>query len=70
MDKVKQYGWSLQFASKDMKRNGEVVMAAVKQDGGALKFSSEDLKRDREITMAAVKQNGDVSSQALDRKSL
>ena len=36
-------GWELQDASEDMKRDSEIVMAAVKQYGNALEFASEDL---------------------------
>ena len=33
----------LQDASEDLKRDSEIVMAAVKQYGNALEFASEDL---------------------------
>ena len=53
-------GWDLEFASEDLKRDREIVMAAVKQDFRALEFASDTLKRDRDILMAAVKQGGNA----------
>ena len=35
-------GWELKDASDDLKRDREIVMAAVKQNGRALEFASED----------------------------
>ena len=40
MDAVKEYGGTLQFASEDLKRNKEIVMAAVKQYWRGLEFAS------------------------------
>ena len=57
-------GWHLKDASDHLKRDSEIVMAAVKQNGNALEFASEDLQKDREIVMAAVKQNGWVLKDA------
>ena len=36
-------GWALKDASENLKRDSEIVMAAVKQYGNALEFASEDL---------------------------
>ena len=58
MAAVKQNGWALQDASKDLQANLEIVMAAVKQDGLALQYASPYLRANPEIVMAAVKQNG------------
>ena len=33
-------GWSLQIASENLKRDSEIVIAAVKQNGKALQFTS------------------------------
>ena len=50
----------LQFVSKDLRRDREIVMTAVRKNGGAIKFASEDLWRDRDIVMAVVGQNGEA----------
>eukprot|EP00972_Heterocapsa_arctica_P115822 16449859-Heterocapsa_arctica.AAC.1 len=41
-------GDRLEFVSKELKGDREVVMEVVKQNGRALLFSSEELKGDRE----------------------
>ena len=51
------YGWRLKDASKNIKGDGEIVMAAVRQNGWALRFASEDLRGDRDIVMTAVRQD-------------
>jgi hypothetical protein len=43
---VAQIGWALQYVSKELKRNKEVVMVAVAQDVHALQFASYELKED------------------------
>eukprot|EP00501_MAST-03F_sp_TOSAG23-6_P001577 GSMAST32.ASY1.ANO1.1642.1 assembled CDS len=53
---VKQNGMSLEFASKEMRKDNEVVTLAVNQDGEALLFSL--LTEDPEVVLAAVKKNG------------
>lgn len=45
--------FALQFASKELCANREIVMAAVQQNGWALQYASEKLKNDHEIMMAA-----------------
>ena len=47
MAALNQDGWTLVFASDDLKKDKEILMAAVKQIGGALQFTSEDMKRYR-----------------------
>ena len=59
-------GWELKDASENLKRDNEIVMAAVKTNGKALKFASEDLLRNREIVMTAVKQDGSAIQFASD----
>ena len=49
---------ALQFASKVLKADRNIVLAAVAQDGRALEYASEELKRDREVVLAAVAQDG------------
>ena len=51
-------GRVLEDASEDLRRDREIVMAAVKHHGYALQFVSEDLQIDRDFVMAAVKQHG------------
>jgi len=43
---VAQNGWALQYVSKELKQNKEVVMVAVAQDVHALQFASYKLKKD------------------------
>jgi hypothetical protein len=47
-----------EYISEELKKDKEVVLAAVKQDGYALQYASEELKKDKEVVLAAVKQNG------------
>ena len=44
----------LEYASKELQNDREVVLAAVTQNGYALNFASEELKRDREVVLAAI----------------
>ncbi|NGX44273.1 MAG: hypothetical protein K1060chlam3_00439, partial [Candidatus Anoxychlamydiales bacterium] len=48
----------------DLKKDKEIVLAAVKQNGWAIQYAHEDLKKDKEIVLAAVKQNGNTLSSA------
>ena len=50
-------GWQLQYASEEIKKDREVVLAAVKKNGYALTYASDELKKDREFILAAVKQD-------------
>ena len=59
-------GWRLKDASKNIKGDREIVMAAVRQNGWALRFASEDLRGDRDIVMTAVRQDGGVLMFASD----
>ena len=42
----------------ELKKNREVVLAAVQKDGYALRYAAEELKKDREVVLAAVQQDG------------
>ena len=44
---VKKYELALEFASKSLKNDKEVVLAAVKNYEDALEFASESLKNDK-----------------------
>ena len=46
------------YADEEMKRNRDIVMAAVSEDGRALQYATMELKRDPEIVMAAVSTYG------------
>ncbi|MGZ3634259.1 MAG: DUF4116 domain-containing protein, partial [Parachlamydiaceae bacterium] len=56
--------WALQYTSKELKSDREIVLAAVKQNGGALEYASEELKNDREILLATVQKSGQVLKHA------
>ena len=45
MEAVKRNVEALQYASEELKGDGEVVMEAVKQRGEALEHSSEELNK-------------------------
>jgi len=60
LSRVKKWGWSLQYASDDLKNCEEVVMAAVKSDGWALKYASKDLRNCKEIVLEAVKHDANI----------
>ena len=47
MSAVKQDWCALKFASENLQKEREIVMATVNWDGDALECSSEDLQRDR-----------------------
>ena len=49
-----------------VRRNRNIVLAAVKQNGRALEDAHDDLKKDKEVVMAAVKQNGGALEDAHD----
>jgi hypothetical protein len=62
LEDVKQNGDALEFASKELQNDKEVVLKAVKQNGDAfrpaLEFASEELKNNKEVVLEAVKRNG------------
>ena len=55
---VKQNGLTLQFASKELQSDIEVVLEAVKQNGNSLCYASNELRGNRYVVLKAVKQNG------------
>ncbi len=52
------FGASIFDIHESLKKDREIVLAAVKQEGLALKLVDETLKKDREIVLIAVQQNG------------
>ena len=48
----------VQYASKELRGDKEVVLAAVQQNGLLLEYASKEFKNNRTIVLAAVKQNG------------
>jgi CxxC motif-containing protein len=50
---VRQYGWSLEYASDELKNNKHVVLHAIAQAGGSLKFAS--IKIQKEIFVKLLK---------------
>jgi len=57
LEKVKQDGWCLYYASKELRGNKEVVLEAVRQSGGALRFASKELRKDKEVVLEAMIQD-------------
>ena len=55
LEAVKNNGFSLRFASYELRNDKEVVLEAVKNVGFALQFASETLRNDREVVLEAVK---------------
>ena len=55
MDVVNQYGWAINYASEDFRRDREIVMDAVNQNEHVLQLVSENLKKYRYIVIAIVK---------------
>ena len=47
---------ALRWASKELRGDKEVVLAAVQQNGQVLPFASKELQKDEEVVLAAVKQ--------------
>ena len=54
---MEQYGLALRGADPELKKDRDIVLAAVKQSAYALMFADPELKKDREIVLAAVKQH-------------
>jgi hypothetical protein len=48
---VKQDGLALMYASKELKNNKEMVMAAFSQNANTLYFGSEQLQNDKELLL-------------------
>eukprot|EP00969_Alexandrium_andersonii_P257126 11368259-Alexandrium_andersonii.AAC.1 len=49
-------GWALMLASKELRADKDVVLAAVKESGRGqtLQFASEELRADKDVVLAAV----------------
>ena len=56
--RVKQRGKALRLASKELRGDREVVLAAVGRDVYALEFATDELKGDRDFVLTAVRQHG------------
>jgi hypothetical protein len=57
----------LHFASKRLKNDPDIVLAAVQDHGIALQYASELLKGDEKIALAAIKNRGDALLFASER---
>jgi len=57
---VQRRGWTLEYASAELKADHDVVLAAVQQYGNALRHESKELQADREVVLAAVTQDGNA----------
>ena len=55
MEAVSQHGCSLDFATKELKGDHEIVMRAVSNKGFALRYASQELKGDKEMMQNAVR---------------
>jgi len=60
-------GLALREADESLKKDKEIVMAAVKKHGWAIEHSDESLHKDNDIIMAALKQNPTVESFLIDK---
>ena len=60
-------GGALEHAVNNLKKDKEIVLAAVKKRGYALEYAHKSLKKDREIVLEAVKEEGYALEYA-DRK--
>jgi len=64
---VCENGCVLSFVeSEELKKDKEVVLAAVRQDGDALKYASKELQKDKEVVLAAVWQHCRAPNDALE----
>ena len=52
------HGTNTRYASEELRKDREVVMAAVQKNDVALEYASKDLRNDKDIVMVAVRQNG------------
>ena len=51
LDKVSKRPLELKKASKDLRNNPTIVLAAVSKKGKALKYASDDMKNNKEVVM-------------------
>ena len=61
---IKKYGFVIEYASKNLRDNKEVMLAAVSTDGYSLRYASENLRENKEVVLAAVKNFGPALSYA------
>ena len=55
---VKDDGYALAHASKDLQADREIVLAAVSNNGSSLQYASDDLRADKSIVLAALAEHG------------
>ena len=65
MKAVSKDGYSLQYASQELRSDREIVMAAVSENPYSLQYASEELRSDREIVMTAGIRFGNTLEYAL-----
>jgi len=53
-----QDGWTVQYATREVKVDREIVRTVLAQSGRAVQYAAEELRADREIIVVAVTQNG------------
>ena len=54
---MREKGWALSYASKELKADKEVILEVLTHNGDANLCASEELKADKEVVLEAVKQN-------------
>ena len=54
LDRDKQAETQAFFADKSLKKDKDVVLAAVKESGHSLEFADKSLKKDKDILKAAI----------------
>lgn len=55
---VRGSGYALEYATKEIRGDKDIVIVAVKSKGCALEYASKELQGDREVVMLAVKSGG------------
>ena len=55
---MRNSGNALQYASKELKNDQDVVLAAVRNSGDALQYASKELKSDKDVVLEAVSKDG------------
>ena len=55
---VKQDGLALEYVSREIASNPDIVLVAVEQNGLALEYASKEIASNPDIVLVAVKQNG------------
>ena len=49
LESIKQFGFSLEYASDELKNDREIVLEAIKNDSWNLQFASERLQNDKDF---------------------